>query len=259
MNYIIIIPEDTILIIISKIKDKNDILNFQSSNINVNQLLSKSSTWKILINYKGVRDPINKDYTLSELKLIYNLCLLNPNLALSYIDYLHINMESVGYRNINKITSDQIYNVYSEYTNILISKNIFHISSPHNFYKYIKTYLNEMFEESSINNIIEFLILIYLLEIKKIKESIPEIRTYHNGSISFLVKAYQINYNIYLKLSEFYKNNLTNVALQNIVNDRSDEQFYGKYDGVNGIYFNLVIYNQDKILVISDLKNRWNL
>jgi hypothetical protein len=247
MNYLDLI-EDILILIISKIENKDDIISFQSSNIEINELLTKSNTWRILIrmNYPNVYNVLHNELSLEKLRLIYELSLLDKLFGVSYIKNMDINFNSVGYKNKNMITKDIIYNAYLK---IRESND-----------KILTGYLfrNQMYQTDSINIILESFIDIYLLETKNIEntEIYPDFDIF-----SLLIQAYQLNYDLYMKLVLFCKNNLTAKALQNITNPNQPmvRRPTSRVDPYPNIYTDPFYINKDKQLVISDLKSRWNI
>jgi hypothetical protein len=244
MNYLNLIIEDTLIVIISKIKSRDGIISFQNSDISINQLLTKTNSWKLLINlnYPNVYNLLNKEYTVHILKLIYELCLLDKSFGISYIKYLNIDFISLGYRNKIFITVDIIYSAYYKirYHEELYNSKISRYS-----------FIYHMNYSDSINLILESFIGNYLLEINEIGINF--------GSLTLLIQAYQLNYDVYLKLVYFYKNNLTKTVLDNIINIEENVRkiIYNKKSCPN-IYTDPFYISKDKQLVISDLKNRWN-
>lgn len=239
MSYFDIITEDIIFIILSKIANKDSIINLWKSNVSISDILSKNNIWKMLIKFNYFIN-ITKNYNIYELILIYYLCLLNRKLAILYIDNIYD----------TDINQSMIYEVFYENMNILINDNILHVSGIKNYIKLKKGIIMGMYHTSDIKDKLKLCILIYLYEIKKINSSIPEITDYHNGSFSLLSILHRYNKILYINLINFYQRKLSKIALKNIITRTYDEDYSITYENtICNNFFN-------EIVIIQDIKNR---
>lgn len=235
MSYINILPKDVLFIIISKLQNKDSIEIF-STVYEVYKLFNDIITWKLLFKVKDI-SMYNKLNTLNlnidEYKMCYYLFLIDRSgrLTDAYLLIKDINLSSLGSRSNNKFTWDEIYKF------LAVNKDTKIVNMPG---KPVPPNFASIAQVRMFNTISFYIGELYDLMIR-------ESRLIY---INALILSYQMNYDIYDKLTLII---LTSNELGRVIRllESHPENFL---KGLNT--FSLQENLEDVLLILSDLKTR---